>query len=91
MIVHNPLGIERIARSKVGIHYFKAYIPNPHDIITCESVTRGGEAHTLFLSFITWPTSKHKIPFQAKERNGYTWKYTPNVIYKQTLKELHYE
>jgi hypothetical protein len=32
LIVHNPLGIERITRSKVGIHYLKEYIPNPHDI-----------------------------------------------------------
>jgi len=40
-----------------------------------------------FLSFIlffllkTWPIVNHKIPSQAKERNGYIWKYIPNGIY----------
>lgn len=35
-----------------------------------------------FIFFLkTWPIINHKIPFQAKEINGYIWKYIPNGIY----------
>jgi hypothetical protein len=45
---------------------------------------------SFFLSFFllkTWPIVNHKFPSQAKERNGYIWKYIPNGIYiSQPLK-----